>query len=35
MDPGIQRSIPVFHARMSVKMNTIKKKKRQHFQGAV
>jgi hypothetical protein len=29
MDAGIQKSIPVFHAQRNVKMNTIKKKKRQ------
>jgi len=28
-DAGIQRTTPVFHPRMSAKMNTIKKKKRQ------
>jgi hypothetical protein len=29
--PGIQRTVPVFHAHASVRMNTIKKKKRQAF----
>jgi hypothetical protein len=29
IDAGIQRTILVFHPQMSVKMNTIKKKKRQ------
>jgi hypothetical protein len=29
---GIQRSTPVFHVWINLEMNTIKKKKRQHFQ---